>query len=247
MYYGINKCNAVSIYEETASEGYDGRENMIVLENASKIYKGDTYETYALNNVSIKINDGEFVAVKGRSGSGKSTLLNILGCMDKLTSGRYILDDVNVSNLNPYKFDKLRKQKISFIFQRYELLNRYTVYENIELPLTVQGLSVKEKKSKIYDIMERLEITGLKGKYPRQISGGEQQRVSIARAYVSGKKYLLADEPTGALDEKNTERIMEILKELHGEGRTIILVTHDNIVAEYAERSLTISDGIIEA
>lgn len=220
---------------------------MIVLENASKIYKGDTYETYALNNVSLKINDGEFVAVKGRSGSGKSTLLNIFGCMDKLTSGKYILDDVNVSNLNPYKFDKLRKQKVSFIFQRYELLNRYTVYENIELPLTVQGLSVKEKKSKIYDIMERLEITGLKGKYPRQISGGEQQRVSIARAYVSGKKYLLADEPTGALDEKNTERIMEILKELHGEGRTIILVTHDNIVAEYAERSLTISDGIIEA
>lgn len=220
---------------------------MIVLENASKIYKGDTYETYALNNVSIKINDGEFVAVKGRSGSGKSTLLNIFGCMDKLTSGRYILDDVNVSNLNPYKFDKLRKQKISFIFQRYELLNRYTVYENIELPLTVQGLSVKKKKSRIYDIMERLEITGLKGKYPRQISGGEQQRVSIARAYVSGKKYLLADEPTGALDEKNTERIMEILKELHGEGRTIILVTHDSIVAEYAERSLTISDGKIEA
>ena len=184
---------------------------MIVMENASKIYKGETYETYALNNVSLKINDGEFVAVKGRSGSGKSTLLNI-----------------------------------NFIFQRYELLNRYTVYENIELPLMVQGLSAKEKKSRIYDIMERLEITDLKSKYPRQISGGEQQRVSIARAYVSGKKYLLADEPTGALDEKNTERIMEILKELHSEGRTIILVTHDSVVAEYAERRLTISDGEIE-
>lgn len=118
---------------------------MIVLENAGKIYKGDTYETHALNNVSLKINDGEFIAVKGRSGSGKSTLLNILGCMDKLTLGRYILDDINVSNLNPYKFDKLRKQKISFIFQRYELLNRYTVYENIELPLMVQRLSAKEK------------------------------------------------------------------------------------------------------
>lgn len=220
---------------------------MIVMENASKIYKGDTYETHALNNVSLKINDGEFVAVEGRSGSGKSTLLNIFGCMDKLTSGRYILDDINVSGLNPYKFDKLRKQKISFIFQRYELLNRYTVYENIELPLMVQGLSAREKKSRIYDIMERLEITGLKNKYPRQISGGEQQRVSIARAYVSGKKYLLADEPTGALDEKNTERIMEILRELHGEGRTIILVTHDSAVAEYAERRLIISDGEIEA
>ncbi len=219
---------------------------MIVLENAGKIYKGDTYETHALDNVSLKINDGEFIAVKGRSGSGKSTLLNILGCMDKLTLGRYILDDINVSNLNPYKFDKLRKQKISFIFQRYELLNRYTVYENIELPLMVQRLSAKEKKSRISDIMERLEITNLKNKYPRQISGGEQQRVSIARAYVSGKKYLLADEPTGALDEKNTERIMEILRELHSDGRTIILVTHDNAVAEYAERILTISDGEIK-
>lgn len=220
---------------------------MITLENATKIYKGDTFEIAALNNISLSIDDGEFVAVIGRSGSGKSTLLNIIGCMDKLTSGKYILDGKTITGFNPFQFDKIRKNNIGFIFQKYELMSQYTVYENIELPLNVQKCSDKQKKKKIYDIMERLQITDLKGKYPRQISGGEQQRVAIARAYVSDKKYLLADEPTGALDEKNTTEIMDIFKELSNEGKTIILVTHDSEVASCAKRIIHIKNGQLEA
>lgn len=216
---------------------------MIILEEASKIYRGDTYETYALNNIDLKIEEGEFVAVKGRSGSGKSTLLHILGCMDRLSAGRYFLDGVEASKLHAWMFDKLRQEKISFIFQKYELMNRYTVYENIELPLNVSKLSRNEKRKKINDIMERLEIEALRNKYPRQISGGEQQRVAIARAYVADRKYILADEPTGALDEKNTNTIMNIFQELNKEGKTILLVTHDELVASYANRTITIQDG----
>lgn len=216
---------------------------MIILEEASKIYRGDTYETYALNNIDLKIEEGDFVAVKGRSGSGKSTLLHILGCMDRLSAGKYFLDGVEASKLHAWMFDKVRQEKISFIFQKYELMNRYTVYENIELPLNVSKLSRNEKRKKINDIMERLEIGTLRNKFPRQISGGEQQRVAIARAYVADRKYILADEPTGALDEKNTNTIMNIFQELNKEGKTILLVTHDDLVASYANRIITIQDG----
>ena len=218
---------------------------MIKLENATRIYKGDTYEIAAINNINLTIEDGEFVAVIGRSGSGKSTLLNVIGCMDNLTSGSYTLDEHCVTKMNAFQFDKLRKNKIGFIFQKYELMSQYTIYENIELPLNVLKYSEKEKKKKIADIMERLQITELKRKFPRQISGGEQQRVAIARAYVSDKKYLLADEPTGALDEKNASEIMQIFKELNAEGKTIILVTHDNEVASCAKRIIRIKDGHI--
>lgn len=216
---------------------------MIKLENAIKKYSGVTYEVAALDNVSLEIAEGEFVAIMGKSGSGKSTLLNVLGCMDVLDDGKFYMDDVDVCNLKPYAFDKIRKEKISFVFQKYELMNRYTVYENIELPLNTRKMKGVAKKKIIFDIMERLEITGLKDKFPYQISGGEQQRTAIARAYVSDNKYILADEPTGALDEKNTVEIMTIFRKLNAEGKTIIMVTHDEDVAGYADRILRLGDG----
>lgn len=216
---------------------------MIKLESAVKRYIGASYEVLALDNVSLEIAEGEFAAIMGKSGSGKSTLLNILGCMDVLDGGRYLLDNIDVCSLKPYAFDKLRKEKISFVFQKYELMNRYTVYENIELPLNTRKIKSVDKKKIISDIMERLEISGLKDKFPGQISGGEQQRTAIARAYVSDNKYILADEPTGALDEKNTAEIMNIFKELNREGKTIIIVTHDEDIAGYADRVLHLGDG----
>lgn len=216
---------------------------MIKFENASKKYKGATYEVMALDDVSLTIEEGEFVAVMGKSGSGKSTLLNIMGCMDSLDSGNYYLDDTLVSNLRPHAFDNIRKEKVSFIFQKYELMSQYTVYENIELPLNSKRVKGSEKRKQIKDIMERLEISNLKGKFPSQLSGGEQQRVAIARAYVSDNKYILADEPTGALDEKNSKEIMNIFKALNKEGKTIVVVTHDEDIAAYADRIIRLSDG----
>lgn len=216
---------------------------MIKFENASKKYKGATYEVMALDDVSLTIEEGEFVAVMGKSGSGKSTLLNIMGCMDSLDSGDYYLDDTLVSNLRPHAFDNIRKEKVSFIFQKYELMSQYTVYENIELPLNSKRVKGSEKRKQIKEIMERLEISNLKGKFPSQLSGGEQQRVAIARAYVSDNKYILADEPTGALDEKNSKEIMNIFKGLNKEGKTIVVVTHDEDIAAYADRIIRLSDG----
>ena len=218
---------------------------MIVLKDAKKLYKGDGFETLALDNVNLEINHGEFVAIMGKSGSGKSTILNIIGCMDRLTEGSYILDDTNVSSLGILKLDKLRKQKISFIFQNYELMEHYTIYENIELPLLANGVSSKERKAKVRSVMERLSIAELAKKYPKQISGGEQQRTAIARALVSGNDYILADEPTGALDQGNSYELMNIFKEIHKEGRTIIMVTHDKDIAVHAARIIEISDGKI--
>jgi len=216
---------------------------MIKLINGTKKYKGATYEVAAVDDVTLEIKTGEFVAIMGKSGSGKSTLLNIIGCMDKLDDGRLYIDDIEVSKLSGNEFDKIRRNKISYIFQRYELMNSYTVYENIELPLNAKNVKRSIKKQMITDIMKELEIEQLKNKFPSQISGGEQQRVAIARAYVSQNEYILADEPTGALDEKNTATIMELLKKLNSEGKTVIVVTHDDNVAGYADRVIKLADG----
>lgn len=216
---------------------------MIKLINGTKKYKGATYEVAAVDDVTLEIKTGEFVAIMGKSGSGKSTLLNIIGCMDKLDDGRLYIDDIEVSKLSGNEFDKIRRNKVSYIFQRYELMNSYTVYENIELPLNAKNVKRSIKKQMITDIMKELEIEQLKNKFPSQISGGEQQRVAIARAYVSQNEYILADEPTGALDEKNTATIMELLKKLNSEGKTVIVVTHDDNVAGYADRVIKLADG----
>lgn len=216
---------------------------MIKLENAVKKYNGATYEVVALDSLSLEINEGEFVAIMGKSGSGKSTLLNVLGCMDTIDSGTYMLDEVEVNKLGAYAFDKLRRDKVGFVFQNYQLIDTYTVYENIELPLNAKRRKYSYKRKVIKDIMERLGIYDLRGKYPWQLSGGEQQRAAIARAYVSDNKYILADEPTGALDEKNTADIMDIFCELNRMGKTIIMVTHDKDIAAYAKRIIYLSDG----
>lgn len=221
---------------------------MIELQNISKIYKSINGKTDALTDISLTISEGEFVCIMGKSGSGKTTLLNIIGCMDKASSGEYCLDAVNVSKLSANKFDRLRREKISFIFQKYELMSKYTVYENIELPMNVKKISRRNKKQKITDIMKRLGIYELRDKFPKQLSGGEQQRVAIARAYVSDNKYILADEPTGALDNKNTQEIMNIFEELRNEGKTIVLVTHDEEIAMRGNRIIRLLDGkIMEA
>lgn len=209
---------------------------MIELMDVTKIYKGDTYETYALKNLSLKIDDGEFVAIMGRSGSGKTTLLNIIGCMDNASEGKVIIDDIDISRATAHKLDTIRRKKISFIFQNYALMQQYTVRENIELPLNARNIRWREKKAAIKDIMDKLGISELADKYPTQISGGEQQRTAIARAFVSGTKYILADEPTGALDYTNAIELMQMLKEIHKNGKTIIMVTHDRQIASYADR-----------
>ncbi len=219
---------------------------MIQLKNITKEYKGASYKTTALNHVTLDIQEGDFACVMGKSGSGKSTLLHIIGCMDMQDEGEYYLDDICVKDLSPYKLDRLRREKISFIFQGYELMNRYTVWENIELPLNAKGIRGKKKRTIINDIMERLEITELKDKYPGQISGGEQQRTAIARAYVMDTPYIVADEPTGALDEANSDRILDLFESLHHEGKTIILVSHDMDVAQRGDYIINLQDGHIK-
>lgn len=218
---------------------------MISLQNVKKIYKGDGYETIALNGIDLEINKGEFVAIMGKSGSGKSTLLNIIGCMDRLSSGKYIIDEKDVSRVGTFTLDKIRKKKIGFIFQNYELIEQYTVYENIELPLLAARDGYKQRRAKIDAAMKLLSIADLQKKYPRQISGGEQQRTAIARALVSENEYLLADEPTGALDEENSLELMKLFKSIHESGKTIIMVTHDSDIASFADRIIHIVDGKI--
>lgn len=219
---------------------------MIELKNIKKIYEFDDEKTVALDVDYLKIEDGEFVAVMGTSGSGKSTLLNIIGCMDKATEGDYYLDSELVSKMNTSQLAKIRASKISFVFQNFALMDKYTAYENIELPLSNIGEKRDCRKQKVLIVSERLGICNQLKKYPKQMSGGQQQRVAIARALVSGADIILADEPTGALDKGTGIEVMKILKELNEEGRTIILVTHDNEIANYAKRIVKISDGRIE-
>lgn len=219
---------------------------MIQLKNITKEYRGASYKTTALDQITLDIKEGDFACVMGKSGSGKSTLLHIIGCMDMPSEGEYYLDDICVKDLSPYKLDRLRREKISFIFQGYELMNRYTVWENIELPLNAKRIRGKKKRTIINDIMERLEITELKDKYPGQISGGEQQRAAIARAYVMDTPYIVADEPTGALDEANSDRILDLFESLHNEGKTIVLVSHDMDVAQRGDYIINLQDGHIK-
>lgn len=218
---------------------------MIKLNGITKKYIGDTYETIALNDISLEINNGDFACIMGKSGSGKSTLLHIIGCLDTPDKGEYYLDDVCVTKLPIYKFDHIRKEKISCVFQNYELMNKYTVWENIEMPLNARKIRGQEKKKRINDILEKLEIEKLKNKFPEQISGGEQQRTAIARACVMDTPYIVADEPTGALDEENTVHLMNMFKEINKSGKTIILVTHDPDVAAYGDYVVNLKDGRI--
>ena len=218
---------------------------MIKVSNLSKIFRTEEIETTALNGVSFEIKDGEFVAIMGPSGCGKSTLLNILGLLDNPTEGSYLFGDTEVANLKEKDRTKFRKGNIGFIFQSFNLIDELTVYENIELPLRYLNVSAAERKEKVVSIMKRMNINHRANHFPQQLSGGQQQRVAIARACVANPKLILADEPTGNLDSKNGNEVMELLQELNKEGATIVMVTHSQRDASMAQRTIDLFDGRI--
>lgn len=208
-----------------------------------KIFRTEEVETLALNKVSIEVKEGEFVAIMDPSGCGKSTLLNILGLLDNPTSGEYYLNGIEVSRYTEAQRTKLRKGIIGFVFQSFNLIDELNVYENIELPLLYMGVSAAERKKKVQEAMERMAIVHREKHFPQQLSGGQQQRVAIARAVVANPKLILADEPTGNLDSKNGQEVMNLLSELNKEGTTIVMVTHSQHDAGFASRTINLFDG----
>ena len=220
---------------------------MIKTTNIGKIFRTEEVETHALRGVDLEVKKGEFVAVMGPSGCGKSTLLNILGLLDSATSGLYQLDGTDVSELTEKQRNKLRKSTLSFVFQSFNLIDELTVEENIELPLLYMGIPAEERKRRIEDALKRMDIRHRAKHFPSQLSGGQQQRTAIARAVVMQPKLILADEPTGNLDSKNGIEVMNLLRELHRDGTTIVMVTHSQRDAGYADRLVNLFDGKIIA
>ena len=208
-----------------------------------KIFRTEEVETLALNKVSIEVKEGEFVAIMGPSGCGKSTLLNILGLLDNPTSGEYYLNGIEVSRYTEAQRTKLRKGIIGFVFQSFNLIDELNVYENIELPLLYMGVSAAERKKKVQEAMERMAIVHREKHFPQQLCGGQQPRVAIARAAVANPKLVLAVEPTGNLDSKNGQEVMNLLSELNKEGTTIVMVTHSQHDAGFASRTINLFDG----
>ncbi|ECO5454016.1 ABC transporter ATP-binding protein [Parabacteroides merdae] len=208
-----------------------------------KVFRTEEVETLALSKVSIEVKEGEFVAIMGPSGCGKSTLLNILGLLDNPTTGEYYLNGIEVSRYTEAQRTKLRKGIIGFVFQSFNLIDELNVYENIELPLLYMGVSAAERKKKVQEAMERMAIVHREKHFPQQLSGGQQQRVAIARAVVANPKLILADEPTGNLDSKNGQEVMNLLSELNKEGTTIVMVTHSQHDAGFASRIINLFDG----
>lgn len=216
---------------------------MIKTENLTKIFRTEEVETVALNGVSINVEDGEFVAIMGPSGCGKSTLLNILGLLDNPNSGEYWLDGEPVAKLKEKERTKYRRGRIGFVFQSFNLIPKLTAEENVELPLIYQGVKKAERAERAAAALRRVDLERRANHFPTELSGGQQQRVAIARAIVTRPSLILADEPTGNLDSKTTKEIMEIFHELHRQGNTIVLITHDDTVAAQAGRSVHILDG----
>ncbi|EKB02906.1 ABC transporter ATP-binding protein [Myroides odoratimimus] len=211
----------------------------------SRVFQTEEIETTALNQVSLNVKKGEFISVMGPSGCGKSTLLNIIGLLDNASSGSYLLLDKEMVGLTESQRAQIRKENIGFIFQNFNLIDELTVYDNIELPLIYNKVSSSERKKRVMEIAERLNIVHRLKHYPQQLSGGQQQRVAVGRALVTNPKIILADEPTGNLDSKNGNEVMELLTELHQQGATIIMVTHSNHDASYSERTILMKDGMI--
>ena len=218
---------------------------MIKIENIKKVFRTEDVETWALREVSLEVKAGEFVAIMGPSGCGKSTLLNILGLLSSPSEGTYMLDGKDVSTLSESDRIKLRKGALGFVFQSFNLIDELNVSENIELPLLYMGVSAKERKEAVKAVIDRVAMGHRAKHFPAQLSGGQQQRVAIARAVISNPKLILADEPTGNLDSKNGKEVMELLKELHQEGTTIVMVTHSQRDASYADRIINLFDGQI--
>lgn len=218
---------------------------MIDIKNLKKSFRTEELETYALNGVSFKVAEGEFVAIMGPSGCGKSTLLNIVGMLDDPNSGSYQFAGDEVSGLKEYQRTELRKGNLGFVFQSFNLIDELTVFENVELPLIYLKMNKSERKEKVLQVLERMKIAHREKHFPNQLSGGQQQRVAIARAVVSNPKLILADEPTGNLDSKNGVEVMNLLTELNQEGTTIVMVTHSNRDAQYAHKVINLFDGKI--
>lgn len=216
---------------------------MIKIENLTKVFRTTEVETLALNDVSLEVKENEFVAIMGPSGCGKSTLLNIMGLLDQPTAGSYYLDGTEVGRLREKDRTEVRKGKIGFVFQSFNLIDELNVFENVELPLTYLKIPAAERRRRVSEILSRMNIGHRAGHYPQQLSGGQQQRVAIARAVVSGPKLILADEPTGNLDSKNGQEVMELLTELNKEGTTIVMVTHSQRDAGFAGRVISLFDG----
>ena len=216
---------------------------MIKTVNLQKIFRTEEVETWALNDVSLEITEGEFVAVMGPSGCGKTTMLNILGLLDNPTGGEYYLNGIEVGKYSEKQRTKLRKGVIGFVFQSFNLIEELNVFENIELPLLYMGISSSERKKRIQEAMDRMQISHREKHFPQQLSGGQQQRVAIARAVVANPKLILADEPTGNLDSKNGKEVMSLLTELNKDGTTIVMVTHSQHDAGYAGRIVNLFDG----
>jgi putative ABC transport system ATP-binding protein len=223
-------------------------ESIIEIEQLTKVFYTDEIETHALSGIHLSINRGEYVAMSGPSGCGKSTLLSIIGLLDTPTAGRYTLNSKEVANLNFADRSRIRNQEIGFIFQSFNLIGDLTVAENVELPLTYRaGMPAAERKRRVQESLERVNMAHRMRHYPAQLSGGQQQRVAVARALAGSPSILLADEPTGNLDSKNGEAVMTLLQELHSEGATICMVTHDPRFAAHAERQIHLFDGKVVA
>jgi putative ABC transport system ATP-binding protein len=218
-------------------------ETLIHLDGVTKVFYTDEVETHALAGIHLEIRKGEYIAIAGPSGCGKSTLLSILGLLDSPTEGKYVLNGREVADLPLSERARVRNREIGFVFQSFNLIGDLTVYENVELPLTYRGMKSAERKERVFAALEKVGMSHRAKHLPSQLSGGQQQRVAVARAVAGRPSILLADEPTGNLDSKNGEAVMELLRELHREGATICMVTHDPRYARHADRSIHLFDG----
>jgi putative ABC transport system ATP-binding protein len=216
---------------------------MLKMTHLSKVYRTELVETYALRDFSLQVREGEFVAVTGPSGSGKTTFLTIAGLLEEFNGGEYLLDGVDVRGMNDEQRSKLRNEKIGFIFQAFNLIPDLNVYDNIEVPLRYRGMKSAERKQRIMQALERVGLSARIKHYPAELSGGQQQRVAIARALAGSPRLLLADEPTGNLDSQMARGVMELIEDIHREGATIVMVTHDPELAVRAQRNVHVIDG----
>jgi putative ABC transport system ATP-binding protein len=229
--------------ERSKRNGSD--QTLIQLEGVTKVFYTEEVETHALSGIHLEIARGEYLSIAGPSGCGKSTLLSILGLLDSPTEGKYTLNGTGVEDLSLSQRTRIRNREIGFIFQAFNLIGDLNVYENVELPLTYRGMPSAERKQRVHEALERVGMSHRMKHYPSQLSGGQQQRVAVARALAGKPSILLADEPTGNLDSKNGEAVMELLRELHREGATICMVTHDPRYAQFADRTVHLFDGQI--
>lgn len=216
---------------------------MIKISDLEKFYRTEEVETVALNKLSLEVKEGEFVAVMGPSGCGKSTLLNILGLLDDLDKGSYLFNGQEVAGFNERKRADIRKNNIGFVFQSFNLIDELTVFENVELPLIYCNVKAAERKQRVEEVLDKMQIMHRRNHYPQQLSGGQQQRVAVARAVVNRPKLILADEPTGNLDSSNGNEVMELLTDLNEQGTTIIMVTHSEHDAKFSHRIIRMLDG----